>query len=159
MAPWPCSTVRSISGPMSSTRPSSQPVASDVLLAQLASLLLGGPAPHARVLVRGEGVLEARGLGFALPADGLGVLDLLDGRSGGTDREEQVGIGVATRRQIAPVVAFDGELKGAMGEGHDVPPRRVDGHDEFVTSFTCRHGAVNAGKTCAAALDTVAGMR
>src|SRR3546814_936929 len=42
-------------------------LAGDVLLAELATLLLGGAAPHAGVLVGGEGVLEARGLGLAPP--------------------------------------------------------------------------------------------
>jgi len=70
-------------------------LARDVLLAQLTTLFLRGAAPHARVLVGGEGVLEALGLGVALAADGLGVLDLLDGGTGGADREEQIGIGVA----------------------------------------------------------------
>ena len=72
-------------------------LAGDVLLAELAALLLGGAAPDAGVLVGGEGVLEAQALGLALAADGLGVLDLLDGRAGGADREEEVGIGVTAR--------------------------------------------------------------
>ena len=41
-------------------------LASDVLLAQLAALLLGGAAPDPGVLVGGEGVLEARGLGLSI---------------------------------------------------------------------------------------------
>ena len=70
-------------------------MAGQPLLAQLAALLLGGAAPDARVLVGGQGELEAGGLHGALAADGLGRLDLLDGRAGGADREEQVGVGVA----------------------------------------------------------------
>ena len=93
----------------------------DVLLAELPALFLGGAAPHARVLVGGEGVLEARGLSVAFPADGLGVLDLLDRRAGGAHREEQVGIGVAAGGDVAPVVAFDGDLEGTvLSEGHEV---------------------------------------
>src|SRR3546814_5240168 len=80
-------------------------LAGDVLLAELATLLLGGAAPHAGVLVGGEGVLEARGLGLALPAHGLGVLDLLDCGARGAHGEEEVGIGVATGRYVAPVAA------------------------------------------------------
>ena len=91
-------------------------LAGDVLLAELAALLLGGAAPHAGVLVGGEGVLEARGLGLALPADGLGVLDLLDGGAGGADGEEQVGVGVPAQGDVAPVVALDGERQGAVSE-------------------------------------------
>ena len=92
----------------------------DVLLAELPALFLGGAAPHARVLVGGEGVLEARGLSVAFPADGLGVLDLLDRRAGGADREEEIRVGVAAQRDIAPIVALDGELQGtALGEGHE----------------------------------------
>src|SRR3546814_3192788 len=50
----------------------------------------------------------------------------------------EVGIGVATGRYVAPVVELDGEVQGAaLGEGHEVPPRRV-GSRVFVTSFTCR---------------------
>ena len=93
-------------------------LASDVLLAQLAALLLGGAAPHAGVLVGGEGVLEARGLGLALAADGLGVLDLLDGRAGGADREEQVGVGVAARaRRRASRRARWSAAGGGIGRG------------------------------------------
>src|SRR5690242_11162708 len=64
------------------------------LAADLAALLLGGAAPDARVLVGQEGELQAGLADLALAADGLGVLDLLDRRAGGPDREEQIGVGV-----------------------------------------------------------------
>ena len=100
-------------------------LAGDVLLAQLAALLLGGAAPDAGVLVGGEGELEAGALGVALAADGLGVLDLLDGRAGGADREEEVGIGVAARGVAAPLVRFEGERQQVGGtSGPRVPPGR-----------------------------------
>src|SRR3546814_8264865 len=70
-------------------------LAGDVLLAEPATLLLGGAVPHAGVLVGGEGVLEARGLGLAPPAPGLGVLDLLACGVRGAHGEDAVGVGVA----------------------------------------------------------------
>src|SRR3546814_5204142 len=76
-------------------------LAGDVLLAELATLLLGGAAPHAGVLVGGEGVLEARGLGLALTAHGLGVLDLLDGGARGAHGEGEVGIGVRSEEHTS----------------------------------------------------------
>ena len=66
--------------------------------------------PESWLVVEGE--LEARGLGVALAAHGLGRLDLLDRRAGRADREEQIGIGVAAGRDVAPIVlglGFDGE--------------------------------------------------
>ena len=42
-----------------------------------------------------------------LAAHGLGLGDLLDGRPGGADREEQVGARVATGGEVAPVLSFD----------------------------------------------------
>src|SRR5699024_7946906 len=79
-----------------------------VLLAQLAALLLGGAAPDAGVLVGGECVFEAVVLGLAFGADGLGVLDLFDGGTGGAHGEEQIGVGVATGRMTTPFVGGDG---------------------------------------------------
>src|SRR3954452_19434794 len=76
-------------------------------LAELAALLLGGAAPDAGVLVGDEGEVEARRLGEALAADGLGLLDLLDCGTGGADREEEVGVGVAARGDISPIVGLD----------------------------------------------------
>src|SRR3546814_21166367 len=73
-------------------------LAGDVLLSELAPLLLGGAAPHAGVLVGGEGVLEARGLGLELPAHGLAVPYLLAGGALGAPGEEEVGIGFANGR-------------------------------------------------------------
>ena len=65
-------------------------------LAQLAALLLGGAAPDAGLLVGGQGEVEARLLRLAAAADPLGRLDLVDGRTGRADGEEEVGFGAAT---------------------------------------------------------------
>src|SRR5437660_2857146 len=73
-------------------------------LAELAPLLLGGAAPNARLLVGGQGELQTRSLGLALPAHGLGRVDLLKGRAGGPHGEEEVGVGVSARGQRPPVV-------------------------------------------------------
>ena len=107
-APRPPASRRSWAG--GGLRSGGAALAGGVVLAQLAALLLGGAAPHAGVLVGGEGVLEARGLGVALLADGLGAVDLLDRGAGGADGEEEVGVGVAAERDVAPVIALDGEL-------------------------------------------------
>src|SRR5690606_4987300 len=74
---------------------------------QLAALLLGGAAPDARVLVGGQGELEAGRLGLAGATDGLGLGDLLDGRAGGADREEEVRAGVAAGGVLSPVRVVD----------------------------------------------------
>jgi hypothetical protein len=80
--------------------------AASVRTAELAALLLGGAAPDARVLVGGDGELEARRSWRRTAADGLGVVDLLDRRTGGAHREEQVRIGVATGGGAAPFVGL-----------------------------------------------------
>ena len=109
-----------------------------VLLAQLAALLLGGAAPDPRVLVGGEGELQAVPLSVALAADGLGVLDLLDGRTGGADREEQVRVGVAAGGRAAPFVRCDGEREQVRRTQSHVVPPDTGRHDSFVTRFTYR---------------------
>src|SRR5205807_3117234 len=87
-------------------------------LAQLAALLLGGAAPDARLLVGGEGELEAGPLDVAGPAHGLGRLDLVDGRPGGAHGEEEIGVGVAAGR-LKPPVLVGGCLGGpAPGQCH-----------------------------------------
>ena len=64
------------------------------------------------------------GLGVALAADGLGVLDLLDGGAGGADREEQIRIGVTAGRRTAPFVRSMVRCRGRLERGPRVPPRR-----------------------------------
>src|ERR1051325_2967513 len=54
--------------------------AAEPRLAQLAALRLGGPAQAARLLVGGQGELQAGGQRLALAADGLGRFDLFDRR-------------------------------------------------------------------------------
>src|SRR5688500_18799539 len=79
-------------------------LAGQPLLAKLAALLLGGAAPDAGLLVRLQGELEARGLGLAAAADGLGVLDLAKRHPGGADGEEEIRVDAAAARSITPVV-------------------------------------------------------
>jgi two-component sensor histidine kinase len=94
-------------------------VARHPLAAQRPALLLGGAAPDATVLVGGQGEVEARLLDVARTADGLGGLDLLDGRTGGADGEEQIRVGVATGAVLAPIVALDGQGQtAALRQGH-----------------------------------------
>src|SRR5690606_20191931 len=89
------------------------------LTAQRPALLLGRPTPDAAVLVGHQRVLEALGLDVAGAAHGLGALDLLDGRAGGADREEEVGVGVATGAVVTPVIALDGQGQtAALRQGH-----------------------------------------
>src|SRR5580658_2071214 len=78
-------------------------------LAELAALLFGGAPPDARLLVRGQCELQAGLDGLTRTADPLGRLDLLERRPGGSDREEEVRLGVATGRHLAPVfgIPFD----------------------------------------------------
>ena len=73
-------------------------------LAQLAALLLGGAAPHARLLVRRQCEVQAGLERFAGAADALRGLDLVDGRAGRADREEEVRFGVAAGGHPPPVV-------------------------------------------------------
>ena len=62
--------------------------------------------------------LEAGGLGVALIADILGVLDLLDRHPGGADGEEEARVGVATARILSPVNTAG---KSVSGQCHEVP--------------------------------------
>ena len=70
-------------------------LASDVLASEHPSLLFRGATPDAGVLVGLEGVLEAVDVHGALAAHLFGSIDLQQCVSGGADREEQVGVGVA----------------------------------------------------------------
>jgi len=72
-------------------------------LAKLAALLLGGAAPYPRLLVGGESELQTGLQGVARGAHVLGRLDLVDGRTRRPHREEQVGLGMPTCRQLPPV--------------------------------------------------------
>ena len=66
-------------------------------VARRAGSLCRGATPDARLLVGGQGEIEARRLRFALPAHCLGRLDLLDRRAGGANGKEQIRIGVPAR--------------------------------------------------------------
>ena len=66
-----------------------------------AALILRGATPDARLLIRGQGELEAVTLGFALVADALGRLDLVDGEAGAPDREEELGARVPAGGLVA----------------------------------------------------------
>src|SRR5579862_5303488 len=65
-------------------------------------LLLRRAAPHAVLLVGGDGELEARGPHGAPRAHRLGGGDLGDRRPGRADREEQRAVGVSARGEGAP---------------------------------------------------------
>ena len=91
-------------------------------LAQLAALLLGGAAPDAGLLVGGQREVEAGLERLAGTADALGRLDLVDGRAGRADGEEEVRFGVAAGGRAPPVVRvpIDGPVPH---ESHrNVPP-------------------------------------
>src|SRR5512132_2047976 len=89
------------------------------LAAHCTALLFGRTPPDSAVLVGGQRIFEAFPLDLALPAHGLGGLDLLDRRTGGADREEQVGVGVAAGAVFAPVVIFDVQVDAAaLHQGH-----------------------------------------
>ena len=68
------------------------------------ALLLGESAPDARVLIGVEGELEALGANQALTADLPRLFELEEGKSGGPDREEQLGVRVAAECLISPSV-------------------------------------------------------
>ena len=94
-------------------------------LAELAALVLVGAAPHAGLLVGGEGELEAGALHLAVPAHELGRRDLLDGGPGAPHGEEQVGVGVTAGGLVSPVVGVP--LEGtAPGECHGASRESVD---------------------------------
>ena len=91
-------------------------------LAQLAALLLGGAAPDARLLVGGQREVEAGLERVAGVADTLGGVDLVDGRAGRANGEEEVRFGVAAGGGAPPVVRvpIDGPVPH---ESHrNVPP-------------------------------------
>jgi len=81
-------------------------------------LLFGGSAPHAGLLVGGQGEVQARLERVTPAADPLGRLDLVDGWPGRPDGEEEIGLGTATGSQMAPVtvVPFD---RTVPHKGHD----------------------------------------
>ncbi len=71
-------------------------------LAQLPALLLGEATPDTSLLVGGEGELEALVADRTGGADAAGGLDLLDCGATAADGEEDIGIGVSTRRTRTP---------------------------------------------------------
>src|SRR3954451_21950273 len=68
-----------------------------------ASLVLGKATPDAGVLSGLQRPLQAGVHDRAPAADGLGLLDLQQGRAGVADREEQLGILVEAGSAVAPV--------------------------------------------------------
>jgi len=68
-----------------------------------AALVLGEPAPDARVLVGVDRELEALLADLAPGADALGGVGLLDGRTGRPDGEEQLRVLVRARCRASPV--------------------------------------------------------
>src|SRR5699024_931996 len=84
-----------------------------------AALVLGQPAPDARVLTGLESELEACSHDVALLAHRLRLLDLRDRRSGVPDREEQLGIMVEALGTVAPV------HRPSLFPGRHAPPRRA----------------------------------
>src|SRR4029450_4610364 len=70
---------------------------------QRAPLLLGQTTPDARVLGRVQRPLETLLTDGAERADSLGRLHLGLGRTGGADREEQLGIDIAAAGTMAPI--------------------------------------------------------
>lgn len=74
-------------------------------LSQPAALLLRGTAPDPGLLVGDDCELKAAESRLAWSTDRLRLLDLLDSRAGGADREEDVRADVTTGRSLAPLVA------------------------------------------------------
>jgi len=74
--------------------------------AQLAALLLGGPAPYTALLIGDQGKFEAFGANSAPVAHRLGRFDLFGRRCRGTAREEEIQISLAAQRGEAPVVGI-----------------------------------------------------
>ena len=81
------------------------------LTAKFAALLFRGASPDTRVLIGGQGEVKARLTNVTVGAHRLRVLNLLNGGTSGTDREEEIGIGVSTCGLVTPVV-------GARAQGH-----------------------------------------
>src|SRR4051812_21164363 len=68
-----------------------------------ATLVFAEPTPDARILVGLERVLQAH-LGHGAPGTHrLGLVDLVDGRAGVADREEQFGVGGETGGFVTPI--------------------------------------------------------
>src|SRR5215213_3621777 len=76
----------------------------DVRAAQLAAILLGASTPDARVLVGGQGELEAGGLDRTGLADHSSLVDLHERLARGTDREEQIWTGVSAGSIFPPPI-------------------------------------------------------
>src|SRR5512132_1495930 len=70
---------------------------------QRAPLLLRQTTPDARILGRVQRPLEALITDGAERADSLGRLHLGLGRTGGADREEQLGVDIAAAGTMAPI--------------------------------------------------------
>src|SRR6185369_8093148 len=68
-------------------------------------LILAQAAPDAGVLTGFECPVQAVGGNGTTPADGLGLFDLTLSRSGGPDREKELGVLVTAERSVAPVHA------------------------------------------------------
>src|SRR5437588_5135243 len=129
-------------------------LAGEPALADLAPLFLRGGALDARLLVGGQCELQALALRLAGPADGLGRVDLLQGRAGGADREEEVWIGVSARCQLPPVGGVPVD-RAAPGQGHSTPPRQPKKDCESVhigLAAPLRPRAVSGPPTLAGAL-------
>ena len=67
------------------------------------SVFLGQASPHSRVLARGHGPFQTLPPNFALHADGLGRIDLIGRRAGGTDWEEEFWILVLAPGPVNPI--------------------------------------------------------
>ena len=91
-------------------------------LAQLAALLLGGAAPDARLLVGGQREVEAGLERVAGAADALGRFDLVDGRAGRANGEEEVRFGVAAGGRASPVVRVPVDGPVPHESHRNVPP-------------------------------------
>ena len=88
-----------------------------------AALLLGEPAPDARVLIGVEGELETLGADQALSADLPGLLQLQQGEPGRPDREEQLGVRVAAQCLVPPVVVGSSQGESLKQVADTEPPR------------------------------------
>src|SRR5207245_6361168 len=86
-------------------------------MVQPAPLVLGGPAPHAGVLVGGQREVEALAAHVAAAADPAGRLDLLVGDGPVAGGEEEVGVGVATSGAVTPLADVPG-MGGDPGQSH-----------------------------------------
>src|SRR5664279_2465790 len=94
-------------------------------LAQFAALLFGGATPHARLLVGGEGEVETRLESVTAPADSLGRVDLVDGRPGGADGEEEVGLGTAASGHMPPVTVVPLDRTAVSYTHLTLPTKRI----------------------------------